>query len=138
MDERREVFAESGHGLRGPHQNAEVAPLRLRAEPERTPFVVTRPSAIVGRHSEADVRLVHPEVSRRHCRLSFEHGEWWVYDLDSLNGMYVNEQRMALAPLYAGDQVRIGPFVLVVESASPERQKRVLRQIAEQFPPEHA
>jgi pSer/pThr/pTyr-binding forkhead associated (FHA) protein len=136
MAEMREVYDDPGHALRGPHQDMpeSFSPLRLRTEPGEMPIVVVRHIAIVGRHSGADVRLAHPEVSRRHCRLVFEQGVWRVYDLNSLNGVFINDARLAAAPLYTGDRLRIGPVILRIESAT----QQVLRQIADRMPPEAA
>jgi hypothetical protein len=141
MDEMREIYGDAGHGLRGPHHEG-FAPLRLRTEPGRVPIVVARPEAVVGRHTEVDVRLAFPEVSRRHCRLAFEQGQWRVHDLNSLNGVFVNDDRMADAPLFEGDRLRVGPIVLVVEAATARRacgpEELVIRQIVAQLPSEAA
>ncbi|NJN37217.1 MAG: FHA domain-containing protein [Nitrospiraceae bacterium] len=37
---------------------------------------MNRPDMIVGRHTECDIRLPLPDVSRRHCRLQFVEGCW--------------------------------------------------------------
>jgi pSer/pThr/pTyr-binding forkhead associated (FHA) protein len=147
MEEMRDVYRDPAHPLRGPYlaPTASFAPLRLRLEPERKAIVVNQPRAVVGRHSGADVRLAFPEISRYHCQLAFEQGEWRVHDLNSLNGVFVNEERCAEAVLAAGDRLRLGPIVLVVEGAAVECTRRVLtsngreqvlRQIAKQLPPE--
>jgi pSer/pThr/pTyr-binding forkhead associated (FHA) protein len=70
---------------------------------------------LVGRHSEADIRLPLPDVSRRHCRLQFVEGCWQVIDLNSLNGVYVNGEAVIQAPLTPGSLLRIGGFTFMVE-----------------------
>ena len=45
---------------------------------------------LIGRHSQADIRLPLPDVSRRHCRFFFGEGVWQVLDLNSLNGVFLN------------------------------------------------
>ena len=76
---------------------------------------MTRPDAIVGRHTEADVRLPLPDVSRRHCRLLFREGVWRITDLNSLNGVQVNDESVLDAPLEQDDRLRIGGFHFVVD-----------------------
>lgn len=70
---------------------------------------------LVGRHSEADIRLPLPDVSRKHCRFQFIDGNWQVLDLKSLNGVFVNDQRVEHAVLHHDDRVRLGSFTFVVE-----------------------
>jgi pSer/pThr/pTyr-binding forkhead associated (FHA) protein len=94
-------------------------PLHLVLEPVGPRIEVHRPDVIVGRHSEADVRLGLPDISRRHCRLVFEDQHWRVYDLSSLNGVHVNGDRMQEATLYHGDQLRLGTCAFIVEYAAP-------------------
>jgi len=69
---------------------------------------------VVGRGTDADLRINDPGVSRRHIefRQSDKHVE--VHDLGSTNGMLVNGQRMTSSLLDDGTVVRIGSTDLVV------------------------
>src|ERR1700722_7201356 len=89
---------------------ADFVPLRLLLQPGGAVIEVDRPDTLIGRHSEADVRLPLPDVSRRHCRLSFVDGGWQVVDLNSLNGIKVNGEKVLEAPLEQGDLLGIGGF----------------------------
>jgi pSer/pThr/pTyr-binding forkhead associated (FHA) protein len=89
--------------------------LRLILYPGGHFIDVTRPEAVVGRHSEADVRLHLPDVSRRHCRLVFANGQWRVFDLHSLNGLFVNDRQVDQATLHHHDLVRIGSYIFEVD-----------------------
>ena len=60
-----------------------LTPLRLRREPTGEPIDIATGSALVGRHSSADLRLDDPDISRRHCRIGLEDGLWRVRDLAS-------------------------------------------------------
>lgn len=62
---------------------AKQAEVRLKALP-----------ATIGRAREATLTLPHPLVSRKHCEIFEENGQLYVKDLDSLNGTYVNNQRI--------------------------------------------
>jgi FHA domain len=148
MDETREYHGGNRHGLRGPHKlpgdtshnTGTVTPLCLIVLPEGRPVEVATPVALVGRHSEVELRLAYPDVSRRHCRLVFEDGVWHVHDLDSLNGLFVNGERMHEAALYEGDRIRIGEATLLVTAAPSSGRKaagtatEVLRSIAAALP----
>lgn len=123
MNDQRVIVGHAHAGLNGPHIElpSGFVPLRLRVEGTSTRIEVVCPVAIIGRHSESDLRLADPEISRRHCRLTFENGEWRVHDLKSLNGVVLNNKSVTDAVLFAGDRMRLGPVRLYIESATPRR-----------------
>jgi pSer/pThr/pTyr-binding forkhead associated (FHA) protein len=142
-----ENYEEAGHGLKGPHFDlagtqdlpANFEPLRLmlqsqETQPEQIVLEVARPAVLVGRHTCADVRLAYPEVSRRHCRLAFQEGFWHIIDLNSLNGLYVNGERVHEAVLQNGDIIRVGSVTMWVQPGAEEADrplKGILRSIAD-------
>ena len=93
-------------------------PLRLVLQASGAVIEITRPEAIIGRHTEADIRLPLPDVSRRHCRLLFIEGGWQIMDLNSLNGVQLNGEAVLQAPLGQDDRLRIGGFHFVVDLSS--------------------
>ena len=117
---------------------ADFVPLRLLLQPGGLCVELTRPDMVIGRHSEADVRLGLPDVSRRHCRFLFADGAWQVMDLNSLNGTFVNEERLQEATLAHGDHVRIAGLTFLVEiaAAAPQDEARasMLKSIADVLP----
>jgi pSer/pThr/pTyr-binding forkhead associated (FHA) protein len=145
MTDEREIKREECHPLQGPHVDAPpggFVPLRLLKELEQVHIEIDCPVAIAGRHSGAGLRLGFPEVSRRHCRFAFENGQWRVYDLESLNGLFLNGERIVEATLYAGDRLCIANVKLLIETATPIRflqtpngeKHEKLRQIVEALP----
>lgn len=70
-----------------------------------------------GRHPESDIFLDDVTVSRRHARFSREGGVFVVRDVGSLNGTYVNRERIDESRLATGDEVQIGKFRLVFYGA---------------------
>lgn len=114
-------------------------PLRLTLQPGAMVIDVTRPEVTVGRHSSCDVRLPLPDVSRRHCKLHFEDGKWWVQDCGSLNGVFVNDTIIETHALIAGDRLRLGGFTFVVQPApatAEDQEQIVWRSIAIALSPE--
>lgn len=101
------------------HAEAELppdfVPLRLVLQPSGAVIEVNRPDMLVGRHTEADIRLPLPDVSRRHCRLVCTEGCWQVIDLNSLNGIQVNGEQVLQAPVEQGDLLRIGSFTFAID-----------------------
>lgn len=68
----------------------------------------------VGRSSGCDLTLPDNKVSRKHAVINCQSGiEFWLSDLGSANGTYVNQVRVSQpVRLRAGDEIRIGPFQL--------------------------
>jgi ABC-type multidrug transport system ATPase subunit/predicted component of type VI protein secretion system len=63
---------------------------------------------VVGRDLRADVRIAHPLISRAHLLLRYDQGHWMAIDNGSLNGLYVNGQRVPLVDITDGMNVNIG------------------------------
>ncbi|GAA1142784.1 FHA domain-containing protein [Nesterenkonia lutea] len=81
-------------------------------------FLLDQDLTRVGRHPEADIFLDDVTVSRRHVELHREGKGFQVKDLGSLNGTYVNHDRVDQYRLRAGDEVQIGKFRLTFYSGS--------------------
>ena len=78
-------------------------------------FAVTKTVTVIGRISGA-ADLVLPwneEASRQHCAILYAYGAFFLEDLQSSNGTFVNEQPAERTRLRTGDQIRIGSQVLV-------------------------
>jgi HD-GYP domain-containing protein (c-di-GMP phosphodiesterase class II) len=74
-----------------------------------------------GRLPTCDVQVDDESVSRRHCTLHAREDGCDVTDLQSANGTFVNDKRIATADLQPGDKLRIGSTVLeFVSAAAPE------------------
>ncbi|HEY0480411.1 MAG TPA: GGDEF domain-containing protein [Kofleriaceae bacterium] len=74
---------------------------------------------IVGRDSEAGFVVSRSSVSRQHARLYVDDaGNWWVEDLNSTNGTFVNESRIKTTQLADTDQVRFGDAIYKFLSGS--------------------
>jgi pSer/pThr/pTyr-binding forkhead associated (FHA) protein len=68
---------------------------------------------LIGRGSDAAIRLDDDYVSTRHARIAASGEQWFVEDLGSTNGTYNGSQRLSQpAPLQLGSQVRIGKTTL--------------------------
>ena len=71
----------------------------------------------VGRHDENDVVLAGPTVSARHATVRVEPVGVVVEDEGSLNGTFVNGERIEQRLLESGDRIQIGPHLLVFMNA---------------------
>ncbi len=73
----------------------------------------------VGRRPDSDIFLDDVTVSRRHAEFYRHRGRFAVRDVGSLNGTYVNRERIEEAALSGGDEVQIGKFRLVFLQGRP-------------------
>lgn len=67
----------------------------------------------IGRHPESDIFLDDITVSRRHAEIRREKDSFLLVDTGSLNGTYLNRERIESAPLSNGDEIQIGKFKLL-------------------------
>jgi ABC-type multidrug transport system ATPase subunit/pSer/pThr/pTyr-binding forkhead associated (FHA) protein len=76
-------------------------------------FPLNRGSWIVGRSSEADFSLKHVEISRQHCRFTWDETTCVIEGLGSVRGTTINGERLT-APftLQPGDKIGIGPAIV--------------------------
>jgi ABC-type multidrug transport system ATPase subunit/pSer/pThr/pTyr-binding forkhead associated (FHA) protein/ABC-type multidrug transport system permease subunit len=85
-----------------------------------------RESATIGRASENDLVLDHPQVSRRHAQVRWNGAQYVISDLNSTNGVYVNGERVRESVLPEGARVQIGPFrFLFVQGALRQQHDHI-------------
>ena len=76
----------------------------------------------IGRSDNNSVPIKYNKMSRQHARISFSGNRWLIEDLDSANGIFINDQRVDYpTPLGQGDIVIIGqvPFRFEIETPPP-------------------
>jgi pSer/pThr/pTyr-binding forkhead associated (FHA) protein len=92
----------------------ESAVLIVRSGPQAgSRFVLDHDVTDLGRHPESRISLDDITVSRRHAEIRRTDDGYVIVDAGSLNGTYVNQERVERAALVHGDEVQIGKFRLV-------------------------
>jgi hypothetical protein len=76
-------------------------------------FLLDSDLTLIGRHPDSDIFLDDVTVSRRHAEFYRQGGRFTVRDVGSLNGTYVNRDRIEETDLSGGDEVQVGKFRLV-------------------------
>ncbi len=76
-------------------------------------FLLDSDVTTAGRHPESDIFLDDVTVSRRHAEFVREGSTFAVRDVGSLNGSYVNRERIDRMTLASRDEVQIGKYRLV-------------------------
>ncbi len=75
---------------------------------------------VIGRDNTCDLVLSDSGVSRRHGRIGWQGGRYFIEDLGSLNGIYVNGRPVKLHWLSNGDAISVGPVSFhFTEARSP-------------------
>jgi len=106
--------------------------------PDDTPLSVRLPdgrvlgfsaSFYIGREPGCDVQLDDAQVSRRHAEVLRQRGQWIIRDLRSSNGLFVDGERVDVAPIGTGVTIALGTDgpVLQIHSATraePARERR--------------
>ncbi|MBI1374986.1 MAG: FHA domain-containing protein [Phycisphaera sp.] len=93
--------------------------------------------ALLGRNSK-DLPLRDATMSRRHAKIGAYKGDWFIRDLGSSNGTYVNGTRVEdIAKLGAGDRVRIGATQLEINVGDEPTRDREAADYVEILDPTH-
>lgn len=78
---------------------------------------------LIGRSDEATIKLEKSDVSRQHATIRREGGHYWLVDLGSANGTYVNDAALTAARvLRTGDRVQFGANVMIFNQEDGEHQ----------------
>jgi pSer/pThr/pTyr-binding forkhead associated (FHA) protein len=76
-------------------------------------FLLDKDVVTAGRHPESDIFLDDITVSRRHAEIRRAAAGFTVHDVGSLNGTYLNRERVEDDELKNGDELQVGKFKLV-------------------------
>jgi pSer/pThr/pTyr-binding forkhead associated (FHA) protein len=71
---------------------------------------------IVGRDLSCDFQILDETVSSKHSRIYYSYNQWWVEDLGSSNGSFINEFNVSTpAVLTEGDNLRLGKIEIAIK-----------------------
>ena len=89
-------------------------------------FKIGEVDLLIGRDPNNDVFLDDITVSRKHAQIKREAGRLRIIDVGSLNGTYLNRERVDAADIKDGDEIQIGKFRMVFldKSGAAHDQKR--------------
>jgi hypothetical protein len=111
LEERLELDEELGAALEGLPEG--VGMLMVRRGPNAgSRYMLDTELTTLGRHPDSEIFLDDITVSRRHAVIRRFDDGYDVSDVGSLNGTYVNHERVETAPLHSLDELQVGRFVL--------------------------
>src|SRR5215207_36744 len=69
----------------------------------------TQTEIIIGRDTHCDLSVMDEALSAHHARIIHHHGQWWLDDLNSRNGTFLNREKLnTSAVIITGDQFKCG------------------------------
>jgi pSer/pThr/pTyr-binding forkhead associated (FHA) protein len=75
-----------------------------------------QPEVVIGRDPNCDLALMDEALSAHHARLAHHHGQWWLEDLNSTNGTFLNREKLTTsAVVITGDQFKCGNTVFGIQ-----------------------
>jgi pSer/pThr/pTyr-binding forkhead associated (FHA) protein len=90
--------------------------LSLASDAEATRKIFTNADIVIGRDNSCDFVVPDETVSARHAKLNYRYLQWWVEDLQSTNGTYLNDERIETSTIIInGDEIRIGQVAVLIE-----------------------
>ena len=79
----------------------------------------------IGRDDSCELQIMTLGISRRHAEVYFEKGRWWIKDLQSANGTFLNGEKIKKIPIGFSTKVELGTgdasLVFSVERFSAKR-----------------
>ena len=90
---------------------------------------LTEKPLTAGRSPDADIVLFDERASRVHCGLRLWDGEYYLRDLKSKNGTFLNDRPVDVSKIRGGDIIRIGTSMLMVEDGEQIGTNTSIRQI---------
>ncbi len=96
--------------------------LILRRSDDQEIYRFNKPEVSLGRDPACDCMIDDKTISARHAHFSFHHNQWWIEDLGSTNGTFLNQEPIHTPLVLAmGDEVRCGQIVLEVTIGELEK-----------------
>ena len=78
-----------------------------------------QPEIMIGRDPNCDLSMMDEALSAHHARLAYHHGQWWLEDLNSTNGTFLNREKLTVpAVVIAGDEFKCGNTVFGIQPAN--------------------
>jgi len=76
----------------------------------------SQPEVMIGRDPNCDLSMMDEALSAHHARLIHHHGQWWLEDLNSTNGTFLNREKLTTpAVVITGDKVKCGNTVFDIQ-----------------------
>lgn len=96
----------------------------------------TKPRMTIGRAMDCEIILDQPQISRNHAILTIVDGCYFIEDLDTGNGTYVNQVRIKKKELFNNDVILVGNDQIIFKAPTVKREVEKAESATEEFKPE--
>lgn len=96
------------------HEHHEFIVQRGKEYTATTVFEIAGTFVTVGRDKNSSIHIDDGSVSRTHCQLIYTNNGYLVRDMDSVNGTYINAERIRMKNLKNKDTLQVGPNITLV------------------------
>lgn len=107
-----------------------MAVLRWAEDPDRL-YPIMGKVVSIGRSFRNDIVLDDTKVSRHHARIEERSGIYYVVDLESTNGVFVDGRQIEDEPLKEGNRVLIGSTILIFTEGADDQEKHLSKKLKE-------
>lgn len=88
--------------------------IKIEAGKESTKHF-TQPEIILGRDTNSDLSVMDEAMSAHHARITYHHSQWWLEDLNSTNGTFLNQEKLVTpAVIITGDEFKCGNTIFSI------------------------
>lgn len=99
---------QQGNKLAGQKTPAMIVSIKMDQGNENVRHFV-QPEIMIGRDPNCDLSMMDEALSAHHARLTHHHGQWWLEDLNSTNGTFLNREKLTTAAVViTGDEFKCG------------------------------
>lgn len=77
---------------------------------------------LIGRDTNCDLAVTDEALSAHHARINYHHGQWWLEDLNSTNGTFLNQEKLTVpAVVITGDEFKCGNTLFNIRIDSQDK-----------------
>ncbi len=88
-------------------------------------FFFLQNKAVIGRSSECEIIISDSFISRKHLKITQQHHTWYLTDLSTTNGSFLNNKRLLYAPIKNGDLLEMGETKCLILSVNATAQSPI-------------
>jgi len=86
-------------------------------------YIINKKRLHIGRHSDNDIRIKSDKVSRQHAIIIYHENEFFMRDMNSKNGTFIDKKRIDMQQLTDGSVVNIGEYDLIFKAKNVTAKK---------------
>jgi pSer/pThr/pTyr-binding forkhead associated (FHA) protein len=91
--------------------------ISFKENPEQEAFVIKQTDVLLGRDPNCKVHIPDETISAQHARLYLIDQNWWIHDLNSTNGTFLNDERIDQPCILAdNDMLQVGNVKLIIRT----------------------